>query len=148
MPATLDPLNGTTEKTVHNAAGYTWRTKPAVGSRVTVVLLRMLAVLFAAQFSGVVHTALDVAAALGVTQHPDDGCDGDGGAEDHECPPGCPSCHCSHGALAWSPPRAELGHVVVYPPLQAAGFVPYERTPPRGAEVTPPDRPPRLALVL
>jgi hypothetical protein len=110
----------------------------------TTAFLRVLTLILAAQFSGIVHTTFDVAASLGVTEHPDDGCDGD--TQDHECPPGCPSCHCSHGALAWSPPRGELRQVMVYPPLKAAHFIPYEGIPPRGAAITPPDRPPRPAV--
>ena len=29
-----------------------------------------------------------------------DDCEADG----HECPPGCPGCHCPHGAVAWHAP--------------------------------------------
>jgi hypothetical protein len=107
--------------------------------------LRLLVVLFAAEFSGAVHTALDVAAALGVMEHPDDGCDSD--EQDHDCPPGCPSCHCAHGALAWTPPRSELRRGAVHPPVEAASFVPCESVPAQGAVLTPPDRPPRIAVL-
>jgi hypothetical protein len=142
-------LRGTddvTAKTAHRVAGYARRRrsgKAARSSLLAMACLRVLALAFAAQFSGIVHTTLDVAASLGMTDHPDDGCDGD--AQHHDCPPGCPSCHCSHGALAWSPPNGELREIVAHPPLTAAGFVPDDGVPPRGAEVTPPDRPPRIA---
>lgn len=115
-------------------------------SRLAAAFLRVLALLFATEFSGLAHVALDGAAAFGVLEHPDDGCDSR--EESHECPPGCLSCHCAHSTPGWTPTRGDdLRHVADYPPVEAATFVVCESVPALGAVLTPPDRPPRVAAV-
>ena len=85
------------------------RWPPRTLARVLTLFVRILAVILTVQTSGVAHGAVDLAAAaLGQTvEHEDCTADGD----EDKCPPGCPSCHCSHGAASLIPPGAVDVHV-------------------------------------
>jgi hypothetical protein len=87
-------------------------------------LVRMLTLFVAAELSGGAHLATDVYEALAGLEHHDQADCGDQGA-DHECPPGCPSCHCthtSHGALVFAVP-AYAPHLRLWlPPRAASSF--------------------------
>jgi hypothetical protein len=102
------------------------------------VVLRVLTVLIASELSGVVHVALDVAAACGQAEHLENDCDQTG----HECPPGCPGCHCPNGAVAWQAP-AFAGLRVRSVPLPAADFVLSRVWPPREVDTAGLYRPPK-----
>lgn len=120
------------------------RRAPSRTTVVMVALLRLLAVLLVGELSGALHTVLDAAASVGLVAHPEDDCDqGDG----HECPPGCTSCHCSHGAVAWAAPQMDVRVAIVHAPARADGFVPSERLPPPGVDRARLYRPPRNRAV-
>jgi hypothetical protein len=55
-------------------------------------LLRALVVAFALQISGLGHAVADAICCSGEEHESPDCADGD------DCPPGCPDCHCNHGA--------------------------------------------------
>jgi hypothetical protein len=103
-------------------------------------MLQLLSLLLVVELAGVLHMTLDVVVSLGATDHADDHCDDEQG---HECPPGCPSCHCAHTALAGSAPGVELGLAIVHSTLVEPGFVPRPSSPPPGAELVRLYRPPR-----
>lgn len=74
-----------------------------------------------------------------------DGCsdcplDSDG----RECPPGCPRCHCSHGAASL-PPMFERRSSPVVVAVAPASAAPYEATAPRAPPLPSVYRPPRHA---
>jgi hypothetical protein len=116
--------------------------RPSRVARVAAVVLRLLSLLLATELSGAVHAASDIAASLAGTEHPSDDCDDEQG---HECPPGCSSCHCTHGALGSVTPQLAL--VMSGKPVHRltgqAGFVPLDAMPPAGPDLTPLYRPPR-----
>lgn len=115
---------------------------------VLVAVLRLIALLVATELSGVAHALLDVAASAAGVEHPRDDCDDEEAG--HECPPGCPNCHCTHGAIAQLAPRTtpppEQQLTVLHPVRLEAGFVPRDAMPPQGADLTRLYRPPRAAL--
>jgi len=116
---------------------------------VLVVVLRLLALLVATELSGAAHALLDVAAGIAGIEHPRDDCDDEEAG--HECPPGCPNCHCAHGAVAQSAarsePRVELGSTVLLALRSEAGFVPRDAMPPKGADPRRLYRPPRACAL-
>jgi hypothetical protein len=114
---------------------------PAVARlrRVTACLLRVVVLVLAADVSGTLHAALDVAVEAGVVAHPDDDCERDG----HECPPGCLSCHCTHAASAWNHPLLSWVDAQLAPHAQASLSSEYADVAPTGPERGRIDRPPR-----
>lgn len=103
--------------------------------------MRALVLLFAVELSGLTHAALDVACSIAGDTHQDDDCDeGEGG---HECPPGCPSCHCWHAGAPTAPLRMEPGRRIVLVMTAQQGFVPGVAMPPAGADPDTIYRPPR-----
>lgn len=102
------------------------------------VLLRLLTVLIACELSGVVHVALDVAAACGQAEHGENDCDEEG----HECPPGCPGCHCPNRAVAWHAPAFALQRARTLP-RPVAEFVWQPALPPREVDSAGLYRPPK-----
>jgi hypothetical protein len=111
---------------------------PKLSARLIGVALRLLTVLIACELSGVVHVALDVAAACGQAEHGENDCDQEG----HECPPGCPGCHCPNGAVAWNAP-AFAGLRVRNLPRFAEDFVLSRALPPREVDAAGLYRPPK-----
>lgn len=113
------------------------------------VVLRLLSLLVVTELSGAAHALLDVAARLAGTEHPHDDCDDEEAG--HECPPGCPNCHCAHGAVAQlaarSEPRVELEPSVPWVFCNDAGFVPRAELRPQGADRTRLYRPPRAVAL-
>jgi len=111
------------------------------------VLLRLLVLLVATELSGATHALIDAASSAGGTALHDDDCDDEAG---HECPPGCPNCHCTHGArvsVAFSAPRVEVQLEEVPTLHDEGGFVPLDGLPPKSADLARLYRPPRtLAL--
>jgi hypothetical protein len=106
------------------------------------VLTRLLVMLFAAELSGVTHAALDVCGSLEGAAHGQSDCeDHEGG---HECPPGCPSCHCWHAGTPSAPiaMRCELQRMS--PPSATQGFAPRASVTPARVDPDSVYRPPRL----
>jgi len=73
--------------------GRTWRFVKIL--QVLVVTMRLIVGLTAVQITGVPHVIADVVTAIqGHEDRSHDDCPNDDGGR--ECPPGCPSCHCTH----------------------------------------------------
>lgn len=104
--------------------------------------IRLLVLLFSVELSGVAHAALDVFDSEG--QHTDD-CDDEG--EGHECPPGCPSCHCWHAGAPTAQLPIQWGTQLLIPTRSEAGFVPTSGVPPQGADPESVYRPPRATTL-
>ncbi|HET8935039.1 MAG TPA: hypothetical protein VFN67_16435 [Polyangiales bacterium] len=102
------------------------------------MLLQLLTVLIVCEVSGAVHVALDVAAACGQVEHGENDCEQDG----HECPPGCPGCHCPNGAPAWQAPTFTLARALNLP-RPAADFDWQPDQPPREVDTSGLFRPPK-----
>jgi hypothetical protein len=85
--------------------------------------LRLLLALVTLELSGLAHAGADAyQAAAGFAQHDQDCDDEEAG---HECPPGCPNCHCVHAALVLAQPRCGETQLEALPPReQASGGVP------------------------
>jgi len=123
------------------------RSVPRVPSRTSVVLswlLQVLALSLVGEISGALHTGLDAASHAGLLAHGDEDCEA---GEDHECPPGCPSCHCAHSVVPSAQPRIEHAIKVEHPVRVALGFLPREELPPSGPDQSPLYRPPRPRFV-
>lgn len=130
-------------------AARRWRRGPARGlglvSRFAWVL-RLLLVIGAVQLSGVVHHVMDAVHLFqGVAQHEVDPCD-----DGDDCPPGCPTCHCMHGAFTVPQPLAPPTLLLWESPL--VGAPPYDSSgPPHGRKLAvyrPPRRPSQLPNAL
>jgi hypothetical protein len=106
--------------------------------------LRALVLLFAAELSGLTHAALDISASLSGAQHAASDCDDTEGG--HECPPGCPNCHCWHAGTPAPQPAIARDLVRIASSVHEAGLVPYSGQAPSGADPASVYRPPR-ALV-
>jgi hypothetical protein len=111
---------------------------------VVLAVLRVLVVLVSVQSTGVLHLAADAVDAIADgSQHREGDCDDPDSGRD--CPPGCPSCHCTHGMMAAIPvPPGTVSPA--QPPAQPdeAHFWSEEQAPPQGA-LTSVFRPPRRA---
>ena len=106
-------------------------------------LLRVLTVLVATELSGAVHVGLDLAAEYGLAERAADDCETDG----HECPPGCPGCHCPHGAVAWHAPAFD-GFAEMPLPQVEANFCANRTLPPREADLAGLYRPPKVNALI
>jgi hypothetical protein len=101
--------------------------------------LHLCFALAVAQTTGLVHVLTDVASvAAGVQDHDECPDERDG----RHCPPGCPTCHCSH-AVSALPPLAMAAFVDAFDPVTTVA-----RTPTAAAATIPPVlpgiyRPPR-----
>jgi hypothetical protein len=107
------------------------------------LVLRVCALFLFAELSGVPHALIDVVEACGGSElHAQEDC-GDEEAG-HECPPGCPNCHCFHAAAA-APAllRMETELVPLLRRTRHAGFVPYVGKVPPSADLDALYRPPR-----
>lgn len=105
-----------------------------------IVLFRALTVLFALQFSGVIHGVSDVTHAVllqAEAEHehcpPDRPCD--------DCPPGCPNCHC--GVIGSLAPESPLALVSRLPSGPRSRRIEGARAP-AGPELPSLFRPPRV----
>lgn len=91
---------GTTSSTSHPAAPRGWLA-------VCMLVLRVLALLMVAEVSGAAHLGLDIYDLSSGTDHHESHEDCDDEHTDHECPPGCLSCHCAHAAMVLTALPAE-----------------------------------------
>jgi hypothetical protein len=106
-----------------------------------VLALRLLVLLFAVELSGLSHAVLDAYSAVSGDMHADSDCDDEQGG--HECPPGCPSCHCWHAGTPSLPLRMEPGRRIVMLLSAQLGFIPGVAMPLPGADPDSIYRPPR-----
>ncbi len=113
--------------------------------RVVAVIVRVFLVVVSFELSG----AAAVIAAVCEEAGDDDGCCPDCPLEKdgNECPPGCPSCHCSHAGLSLPP--------VFAPAMASAGMpriptvpAPHEASVPRAPPLRSVYRPPRPLLTV
>lgn len=105
-------------------------------TRLASIALRALVLLIAIQISGVASVAAELAA-VGVGDV--DGCCSDCPFEKdgQECPPSCPSCHCSHGGAALPAPVSATESIAFH-------HIVHEAIAPPGATVP---RPPTLPSI-
>jgi hypothetical protein len=106
-----------------------------------VAAVRLLTLLLTVELSGLSHATLDVCSSLALCSHEASDCDDEEAG--HECPPGCPSCHCWHAgaptvqlAIEWAPP-------LVTTQSAEAGFTPAEDATVTVADKSSLYRPPR-----
>jgi hypothetical protein len=107
--------------------------------RLAACLLHVVMLVLAAEVSGTLHAALDIAVEAGVVDHPDDDCERDG----HECPPGCLSCHCTHAASAMAGPACDWVDAQLTPRTYSEKPSTFDGRVPSGPERGRIDRPPR-----
>lgn len=126
------------------------RGKTATPSRrllaVVLLVFRVLALIVAVQATGAMHAALDLAGALSGVVHVEEDCSRR--TPGHDCPPGCPSCHCASSVLSALPPHADDGLLAVLPPpgdeLKRAFFDDHAPLRTERASVYRPPRSPRF----
>jgi hypothetical protein len=109
-----------------------------------VVLFRTVAVLFALQLGGVLHDALDVAAAVMNVEEEHERCPNDGGCDD--CPAGCPNCHCANAMRLVVPEPTPPLQIAPSSPLAVVWVVATDDAPPR-PELSSLYRPPRSGVL-
>jgi hypothetical protein len=109
-----------------------------------VVLFRTVAVLFALQLGGVLHDALDVAAAVMNVEEEHERCPDDGACDD--CPAGCPNCHCANAMRLVVPEPTPYLQIATSSPVAVVWVVAADDTPPR-PELASLYRPPRRAVL-
>lgn len=107
--------------------------------RILVIALRMVVAVTAVQISGVSHAVADVIVAVQGGDEYEHNCPND--EDGRQCPPGCPSCHCTHAMNA----LPSLGPSFVLEPLTPIEIpiAPYEAQTPPGPEPGALYRPPR-----
>lgn len=108
-----------------------------------VIVLRLVVTMTAVQITGIPHVAVDVIAAMQSDEHQehtDENCPNDN--DGRECPPGCPSCHCTHAmsALPVAAPSTVLDWLI---PIEMA-TAPYEAQGPPNPDPLTLYRPPRM----
>lgn len=105
-----------------------------------VAFLRVLTLLFAMQFSGLIHGVSDFVGAVAAEGgHEHEQCPPDRPCED--CPPGCPNCHC--GVLGSVLPESPLALLLSLPTDSRPSRVD-ARDAPAGPELPSLFRPPRV----
>lgn len=118
-----------------------WQPRPRRGWALLLVVLRSLLLVFALQFSGVIHDVSDfVEAVADAAEHAEhEQCPADGPCTD--CPPGCPNCHCAAamGSLPAQPALADLRQVLAL----SLGASLYDTQAPPGPDLPGLFRPPR-----
>lgn len=103
-------------------------------------LVRLAAVLLTLQLSGSLSATLDVTGSCAAGEDAASDCES---GDDHECPPACPSCHCSHRALTTRSPQIDVRLMPSEAPPQRAGFVPRVSFEPSSPDAGRLYRPPR-----
>ncbi len=113
--------------------------------RCLLAVFHALAIIITVQLSGMGHDLGDLVSWLvddGAAE-PEDHCEND--TSDRECPPGCPSCHCTHPAVG-IPEREASVPLPLLVPREARSIAPvYDDRIPLGPELPSVFRPPRSA---
>jgi hypothetical protein len=114
-------------------------------ARLFAVLVQVLALAISMQLSGVGHVVTDLVLAAQGVAHDEGDCPVE--KNGHECPPGCPDCHCTHGGMPSLPPTLDVLACVlaiheVLAWSRASDTVP---SPDRASIFRPPRLTPRLA---
>jgi len=117
--------------------------KVASSRRALLAALRVLVVLFCVQVSGFTHFVTDTLAAVGVVERHSDDCNDE--PDGRECPPGCPTCHCSHCGTSALPPPTR-GPEISIVEIESAAVIQNEGRAPSEPELASVYRPPRLGL--
>lgn len=95
-----------------------------------VALVRLLALVVSFQLSGLAHVASDLVEEITVGGHHETSHDDESDA-DHDCPPGCPTCHHAHHGAA---PLSASAVAVIPPTAMGRAHTNLdERTPPSPA---------------
>jgi hypothetical protein len=105
-------------------------------------LAQVIALLACVQISGVTNVVSDLLVAVGLVAAHAEECADD--AQDAECPPGCPLCHCFHCGMSSLP--AFAGDLLLEPKSQERGPSPATVTAPNGPDLPSVYRPPRSSL--
>ncbi len=108
-----------------------------------VVVLRLIVAMTAVQITGIPHVAADMIVAMQSDDHEDhshENCPNDD--DGRQCPPGCPSCHCTHAmsALPVAAPPTVLDRLI---PMEMA-IAPYKAQGPPNPDPITLYRPPRM----
>jgi len=115
------------------------RSSPSIGW--LFLAFRTLALCLALQLSGAVHFAVDLwQSGEAAADHCDD-CPDD--EEGRECPPGCPSCHCTNVSPVLPSPSGPPALAVVLPLFEVA-WGPHESGTPPSPSPRSLYRPPRV----
>ncbi|MBK9266987.1 MAG: hypothetical protein IPM54_45330 [Polyangiaceae bacterium] len=109
---------------------------------VFVVAMRLVVAMTAVQITGIPHVVADVAAIAQGSNHAED-CPND--EDGRECPPGCPSCHCTH-AMNALPSVAPPTLLDLLAPIEVAIAL-YDPAEPSGPDPAALYRPPRPGRV-
>lgn len=104
-----------------------------------VAATRLCLFLAVAQTTGLMHVAIDVVTTIAGIEDHDECPDEQNG---RECPPGCPICHCSHGATAL-PPALAAAFVEAFDPATTVAPDPMQESAPRAPVMPGVYRPPR-----
>lgn len=104
--------------------------------------LRAVALCLALQLSGVAHFALDLWLSGTAAAEHFHACDDEDEGDGKSCPPGCPSCHCTHVSPALPTP-VEVPAVAELLPLLEVAWFPYRGAAPPSATPSSVYRPPR-----
>jgi len=114
--------------------------------RAFALFVRTLAAILALQLSGAPHVIEDLAdtflASESGIEHHD--CDDE---SDQDCPPGCPSCHCTHPNVLPSAQTDDLFAWLGCLPGSELADLPYESTAPPQPQLPSVFRPPRALHV-
>jgi hypothetical protein len=105
--------------------------------RAIFVLVRVVLCVASLQISALAHAGLDLAVVV-LSQHAPDA---DEDCDEHDCPPGCPSCHHAHASSTALPGQAP-SVLATFSSLRPFEGPPTDLPPPDPTR-SPPDRPPR-----
>jgi hypothetical protein len=108
------------------------------------LVLQVVALFLLAELSGMAHAGIDLYETLAGFEHREHDDCGDEEAG-HECPPGCPNCHCFHaGAVASAVQLVATALIPLRTRVRQAGALPRVGVVPPGADPDSLYRPPRL----
>jgi hypothetical protein len=107
------------------------------------VVVRLLIAITAVQMTGIPHVIADVVMAVHSNGNDqpltDDDCPEE--RDGHECPPGCPNCHCAHPVNAL--PVLPASFLLELPSFEEIAIAPYDAQAPPKPDLGAVYRPPR-----
>lgn len=125
------PGDGVLSKSVNRVAAFAW-------------IVRAALLVLALQLGGVIHSASDVLATMGVLHAEHEECPADGACDD--CLAGCPNCHCA-GALRTVAPGPAVGLELAREDSATTRHAASGSSAPLGPTLPPVYRPPRAVFV-